>query len=147
VAGLLIFHICPLETRTFRFFTRQLVEQLLRDLLNLLIFLDFLHNLIVFLRKKRPLTFNNLTDRLLFFPSKTDLALIKECAHELAALDLLTKLPLADVKQLISLLPYYGVVKLLFLLLFGCSGLGALCVSRLFLDHAIHGDIHRLGSI
>ena len=78
--------------------TCQPVEQLLRDLLDLLVLLRLGHQLVVFLGEQRSLPLDDLPDLLLLFSAEIHLTLIQQRAEELAALDLLLQLALADVE-------------------------------------------------
>lgn len=133
-----------LNTRSF---SLKLVEQLLRDLFYLLVLLDFLHNLIVFLRQLGPLTLNNFPNLLLLFICQTNFTLIKKSAHELATLNLLAQLPFADVEKFIALLSNDCVVTFLSFLLFFGRCLLVLGSPWLFLNHPIHGNVHGLRSV
>jgi len=114
MARLLVHHI---EVRTSRAAISlvgivQSVEQLLRYLLDLLVLLRRRHQSVVLLGQQRSLPLDDLPDLVLLFPAETDFALVEQSAQELAALDLLTELPLADVEQFITLLTDDGVVLL-----------------------------------
>jgi len=122
----------------------------LRDLLDLLILLNFLHDLIVFLGQKCSLTLNDFPNLLLLFLRQADLTLVKQSAHQLAALNLFSQLPLADVKELVILLTYNSMIVTLLSLKLRCAFLLLLLrssLTRFFLDHAIHSNVHRLGSV
>ena len=140
-------HIVRLPACSFATLAGELLEELLRDLLDLLILLHFLLDLIILLGKKCSLPLDDLTNLLLLVIGQFDLALVEQGAHELAALDLLGQLPLADVEELVALFTNNGVVVRLALLLLSSSSLSVQRIARLFLNHPIHGDIHRLWSV
>ena len=83
------------------------------DLLNLLILFNFLHDLVIFLGQKCSLPFDDFADLLLLIIGEIDFALIEKCAHELATFNLLRKLPLANVKEFITLFCHNSVITLL----------------------------------
>lgn len=123
------------------------IEKFLSDLLDLLVFLCRGHQGIFLLRQQRPLSLDNLSDLVLLFSTKTDLALVEQRAEELTALDLLSKLALANVEKFIALLTNHGMVlsvlTQLTLDLFGAVYL----LSRFLFNHTVHGNVHRFWSV
>ena len=120
----------------------------MRDLLDLLVFLGFSHKSVVFLGEKCPLTLNDLTDLVLFLATEADFTLVEKSAQELTPFDLLLQLALANVKEFIALLPddcmvlshlTWFLLDLLFSIVVPLAGF--------FLNHAIHGDVHRFWSV
>ena len=94
----LLFHVVDLcgATRLLSVVV-QSIKKLLRDLLDLLVFLSVTSDSVILFSEKRSLSLNDLPDLILLFTAEANFTLVQQSTQKLTALDLLTKLSLTDV--------------------------------------------------
>lgn len=126
--------------------TAQAIKKLLRDLLDLLILFILAHQNAVFLEEHLALPLDDVANLILLVPRQAHLTLVKQRAQELTSLNLLCQLTFADIQELVTTFAFshHGVMVCILLALLKVL---SFLVSRLFLDHSVHGNIHGFGSV